>query len=513
LQDDYVKFLRFAQDKMQREEEGIVGVITNHSYLDNPTFRGMRQSLTETFDQIYILDLHGSTKPKELVPEGVENENVFDIQKGVAVALFVKRPGVPKGVWYADVWGSRQQKYQTAANASFNSVAWERVECFSPYYMFKPLDWTHWPEYEPGWPVADVLNPTGDKRQIFELNVLGFQTHRDHFAIALDRSRIEERVQAMLDPSLSDRELSETFKISDNRDWKLAGARKELRVKANPMESIIHCAYRPFDQPFCYFGEEFMDYPRRELVEHVAGRNNIQLLISRQIGIAEWRHAYAALEPAESCCISDGSTEQNYCFPVHLYPGGKTQAENLSAAFRARLDGKYEHHFGAEQVAGYVYAILSSPTYRRRYLDFLRIDFPRIPFAESAVDFEKLSALGWALVEAHLLRKVKRRGLGKYQGNKQGQDENRVVAVRYVEAEEAAYINDAQRFAPIPPEVWNFRIGGYQVLDKYLKSRKGRVLSLDEQEHVPKVADALAFTIEQMSTIDEAYKAAFPEQT
>jgi predicted helicase len=187
LQDDYVKFIRFAQNKMEGVDEGVVGIITNHSYLDNPTFRGMRQHLTKTFDQIYILDLHGSSKPKELAPSGQQNENVFDIQKGVAIALFIKKRGAPRGVWYSEFWGSRLEKYRCTAESRLNDLAWQGVQCFAPYYMFRPIDWTHWDEYRAGWPLSDSLNQIGEKREIFSLNVLGFQTHRDHFAIARHR--------------------------------------------------------------------------------------------------------------------------------------------------------------------------------------------------------------------------------------------------------------------------------------------------------------------------------------
>src|SRR6266481_7162585 len=202
-----------------RRADSIVGIITNHSYLDNPTFRGMRQSLTETFDQIYLLDLHGSTKPKELTPPDTENANVFDIQKGVAIALLVKKPGAPQAIQYSEFWGTRLQKYQSAADAQFHKIAWQGVRCFAPYHMFRPLNWTGWEEYQLGWSVADSLNPIGNKAQIFHLNVLGFQSHRDHFAIAFNRSDIETRARDMIGTTLSDKDVSEKYKLTNNRDW------------------------------------------------------------------------------------------------------------------------------------------------------------------------------------------------------------------------------------------------------------------------------------------------------
>ena len=199
-------------------------------------------------------------------------------------------------------------------------------------------------------------------------------------------------------------------------------------------------------------------------------------------------------------------------FPIYVYNSSNVNnfesnnaIENISIDFRSWLDGKYGHHFEPEEVVGYVYAILHSLIYRERYTDFLSDDFPRIPFTEQASDFEALSALGWELMQAHLLREVPAQGLGSYQGR----GNNEVVKPRHAEAEEALYINETQYFAPVPAQVWNFHIGGYQVLAKYLKDRKGRVLTLDEINNVEDVANVLAFTIAQMAAIDAAYQQAF----
>jgi predicted helicase len=252
-----------------------------------------------------------------------------------------------------------------------------------------------------------------------------------------------------------------------------------------------------------------MDYPRRELLDHVAWRENIQLLASRQIGTADWRHAFVTNQVAESCCISDGSTEQNYCFPLYLYGrDGENRRENMSSPFRDWLDKKYREHSSPEEVVAYIYAILYALIHRARYAEFLRIDFPRIPFPKSASDFETLSALGWALLQAHLLREPPRRGLGAYHGK----GDHSVEAARYSSEEQTISINKTQFFEPVPNAVWEFHIGGYRVLDKYLKSRKSRILSLEEINHVAAIADSLAFTIEQMEKIDKAYAAAFPNR-
>ena len=199
-----------------------------------------------------------------------------------------------------------------------------------------------------------------------------------------------------------------------------------------------------------------------------------------------------------------------YVFPLFLAPesGQVELLENLASGFRAYLDGRYEHHRTAEEVLGYCYAILRATDYHTRYAEFLRADFPRVPFHDSSEDFESLSILGWSLVQAHLLREFPRRGLAKYHGS----SDHTVDAVRYAPGETAVWINSSQYFAPVPVDVWGFHIGGYQVIEKYLKARKGRKLSLDEINHVGAVADSLAFSIETMGEIDTAYRAAFPDQ-
>lgn len=209
---------------------------------------------------------------------------------------------------------------------------------------------------------------------------------------------------------------------------------------------------------------------------------------------------------SEVICLSPETSNNGFLFPLILTPDSGSKTENLSPDFRTFLDARYDHHYPPEDVFGYIYAILHAPAYRRRYAEFLRIDFPRIPFVETRAHFDALSTLGWELVQVHLLKKKPRLKLARYHGR--GTDE--IAEVRYSPQEQAIHINKAQHFAPVPEAVWNFHIGGYQVLDKWLKSRKGRTLSLDEIDHVSHVADALAFTIQQMQAIDKAYLAAFP---
>jgi hypothetical protein len=220
-------------------------------------------------------------------------------------------------------------------------------------------------------------------------------------------------------------------------------------------------------------------------------------------------HAFVADDISDQHYLST-RTKEGGVFPLllRLQQEGSPLVENLSSDFRGFLDPRYDHHYTPEEVLGYIYAVLYAPTYRTRYAEFLRIDFPRVPFPDSADDFDKLSKLGWALIQVHLMRELPRKGLAAYQGK----GDHTVVSVRYLPEEKTVSINMTQSFKPVSEPVWNFHIGGYQVLDKYLKSRKGRTLSLDEINHVGAIADSLAFTIAQMAKIDEAYKAAFAER-
>ena len=503
LQDDYVKFIRFAQWKMDQVEAGVVGIITNHSFLDNPTFRGMRQSLMRTFNRIYVLDLHGNSKKKETAPDGSKDENVFDIEQGVCISIFVRQPDLERKIFHADLWGKREFKYRSCMGMNLNDLEWEDLCPSSPFYLFIPQGNELRTEYEDGWRVTDI----------FVVNVLGFQTHRDGFAIAFEKEEITKRAKEIIYETNSDSSIREKYAIGHGLN--LEKARNQLRTKINWQHNIILCSYRPFDKRWCYFGYEFMDRPRRELMDHVAWRDNLCLNLVRQTKISQWQHALISSDPTPAVFIEikDGSS----VFPLYLYPSkkekqrtslfeddssnGKQKIENFSPQFRTFIDLKYGHHYEPEEILGYIYAVLHSPTYRQKYAGFLKIDFPGIPFADDRQTFEKLSALGWRLVQAHLLKDITAQPWVEIT---KGSD--RVDQPTYNAPEQRLYINPNQYFAPVPADVWNFHIGGYQVIDKYLKSRKGRELSLDEIENIINVVKVLRFTIDQMGEIDEIWQ-------
>ncbi len=491
LQDDYVKFIRFAQIKMEPVKEGVVGIITNHSWLDNPTFKGMRKSLMATFNQIYVLDLHGNTKKKERAPDGGEDQNVFDIEQGVAISLLVKGQDVERGVWHSDLWGKRLAKYRFTALGSKSSVVWTRLEPEAPDWLLKPQDADLRRQYREFWSIPAIFSPVGDSAP-------GIVTTQDEFAISFSAEEAKAKVGKFLGTS-TEEEARHLFRLCSQNQWNYTRAKSELPA-LDLAKTTVEIVFRPFDDRWTIWDRNVAVHRRERVMRHFK-TSNIGLITTRIT--KDEGTVFCTMHPIAHKSAS--AYDISYVFPLHL--SDNARRENFSPDFRAFLDARYEHHYTPEEILGYIYAVLHVPAYRARYAEFLRTDFPRVPFPDKADAFETLSGLGWALVQAHLLRELPRRGLATYHGK----GDHRVEAVRYAPQEQAVWINKTQHFKPVPQGVWEFHIGGYQVLDKYLKSRKGRALSLDEINHVGAVADSLAFTIEQMGTIDAAYRAAFPE--
>ncbi|MFO5438311.1 MAG: type ISP restriction/modification enzyme, partial [Dolichospermum sp.] len=253
LNDDYVKFIRFSQWRIEKTGYGILAFITNHGYLDNPTFRGMRQSLMETFDEIYVLDLHGNSKKKEVCPDGSADQNVFDIQQGVAIGFFIKYQNKEQNsqkqlatVYHADLWGSREVyenkelvggKYHWLGDNDISCPNWEQLAPSTPFYLFKPQNIDLRSEYEQMWRINEIMS----------VNVLGFQTHRDHFAIDFDEENITKRFQELRENNLSNQEYADKYNITNNQNWELDKVRKAILSDDKWKAKIITCLYRPFD--------------------------------------------------------------------------------------------------------------------------------------------------------------------------------------------------------------------------------------------------------------------------
>lgn len=523
LQDDYVKFIRYGEWRINKTGYGILAFITNHGYLDNPTFRGMRQHMMETFDVIYMLDLHGNSKKGEKTPDGTKDENVFDIQQGVAIIIAVKFTNEGNmlkkfgNINHSELWGLRESKYQKLLNNSFFDMEWSILRPEKPYYLFTEIKNNLKDEHLKYWSLTDVF-------QVFNL---GMNTHRDDFVIDFKECNLIKRLIAFRSIDLTDDQLRAKFRLRDNRDWKLNIARDKFRWDKDWQKKIIQCLYRPFDFRFLIYSSFLLDYPRPIINQHMLTGENLSFATTRQT-----REPFSILVTNLVCGQHKIATpyDGSYIFPLYLYTRPKdtsntlfaqtetTREPNLSPAFVQALSGKLglafipdgmgdgRSTFGPEDVFHYAYAVFHSPTYRSRYAEFLKIDFPRLPLTGDRGLFFALAALGRELTSLHLLKSPK---LDEFITTYPAAGSNRVEKVGFApEPGQAglgrAWINAGQYFGGVPVEVWQFKVGGYQVCEKWLKDRRGRVLTGEDIRHYQRVVVSLRETIRLMEEVDRA---------
>ena len=372
-------------------------------------------------------------------------------------------------------------------------MQWKKIIPASPFYLFIPRDGKSAKKYEKLYSVKDM----------FIAQSTGIKSHRDHFAFAFDADEIKARINQLIDKKISTESLREKYNLKDMHDWSLESTRTALRHKHSFNQFLNPCLYRPFDTRWCYYGKETMDRHRPEVMRHMLAGQNMGLVTVRQVKAGRtWQHCFVSTNLIESTFVSNKTGEITYLYPTHRYDntvGQTTRNENLNPEFRRWVDDRYAIAHSPEDILGCIYAILHSPDYRKRYADFLRTDFPRIPFPDKNDEFKRFADIGGELIKAHLLRDHCTGDLAQHAG---AGTSHKVEKIRYDETAERLYFNQDEYFAPIPSQVFNFQIGGYQPLDKYLKSRKDRTLTLPETETIQKTANAIAFTIEKMKEID-----------
>ena len=519
LHDDYVKFIRFAQWRIERTGEGVLGFVTNHSYLDNPTFRGMRQSLMDTFDDIYILDLHGNSKKKESAPDGGVDANVFDIQQGVAIGLFVKRTDGTNGparVFHADLWGERDAgpeggKYGWLASNDVDTTQWTELTPRTPRYLFIPRDETLAEEYETGWEMAKV----------FPTRSVGIVTARDKLAIQWSSDEMKQVATTFA--GLPEEDARIRYDLGkDAQDWQVARAQADIRSHPDSDAHIAAVLYRPFDKRFTYYTGQsggFICRPLKKVMRHMLAGPNIGLSTTRATEIAGgWEHVFVSKFLTQHHTVS--LKEVNYLFPLYTY---STEAqENLGLGREANLTPKFieavsaslgleyvpdgtgdlENSFGPEDMFHYIYGVLHSPAYRSRYADFLKSDFARIPLTSSRSLFGDLVKLGQRLTALHLMDSD-----GGAAPAFPVIGSNRMDKVRYVnpvgDVPGRVYLNGDQYFEGVTPETWSFTIGGYRPAEKWLKDRKDRTLSFEDITHYRRICAVLDETPRLMARVDE----------
>jgi len=532
LQDDYVKFIRFGQWRIERTGGGILAFISNHGYLDNPTFRGMRQQLMHSFTDIYILDLHGNAYKQETTPDGSRDENVFDIQQGVGIGIFVKDPR-KRGtacVQHADLWGVREHKYRQLLEKDIQTTKWTQLDPQSPFYLFIPQDIDLLPEYTRYWSVTEIFN-------VFASTVT---TARNHFTIAYAPQTLITRVNDLRDKSTDDRVVRERYALRDVSYWNLNTARKQLGQLENIEDFVKPYCYRPFDFRFVFYHKAICERLRVEVMRHMKG-DNLAFLTHRPHSPGDFTFAYCTRMIGDQCVAARKSAGggNSFQFPLYLYPsnegedgqqkqlfdvspwplGRAGRVPNLNREFVSDLEDRLGLHFvtdgsgdlqttfGPEDFFYYAYAVFHSPAYRTRYEEFLKTDFPRLPLTSDRRLFAALVEKGAELVALHLMESP---ALETPITSYPIRGSDKVEKVRYVKPHKEAgeeipgrvYINKEQYFEVIAPEVWNFHIGGYQVLNKWLKDRRGRKLSIDDSEHYQRIVVALRETMRLMEEID-----------
>ncbi|MGL2710173.1 type ISP restriction/modification enzyme [Helicobacter pylori] len=512
LLDDYVKFMRFAQNKIESLGHGLFGFISNNAFLDNPTFRGLRRSLLECYDEFYILNLHGNARKKEETPQGAKDENVFNIMQGVSINLFVKKAQATKQkIHYYDVYGERAEKYAFLAQHDLNSIEWLEIAPREPFYLLLPLKTPLLDEYEQGFSVQDM----------FQVGGTGICSKRDHVVFHKDKKSLLKLLKdfSTLEPS----ELRRKYNIGDDsRDWRLNNAIREVETNIKRLEEyIVSCQYRPFDYRWTYYtpnSRTFLAYPVYDVFKHMLPpptnpktpnqtRKNVALNTPRQLknNDKSWTQCFI------SSCINDqglssGGNGAGVNYPLYQFKH-PNYTENFTPEFRSFIDKHYSHHFEPLEVLGYIYALLYSPHYRKRYEEFLKADYPKILFTKNKDLFRVLSLLGIELIGLHVLNqeslnhsfeKLKDATIGESY-YKEVHDRNPIIKKpAYNEPEQRLYINHSAYFRGVSEEIYHYMIGGYGVLDKYLKSHKDESCKFD---HVRNIIKVIARTIEIQKTL------------
>ena len=490
LSDDYIKFIAFAHWKIEQAGQGIIGMITNNSYLDGLIHRDMRQKLSEDFDEIYILNLHGSSKRNEKTLDGGKDENVFDIQQGVGIVLLIKKEGLEKKIKYLDLYGLREEKYKFLEEQDVKNTKWEELKVKEPNHFFVPK------------------NPKGEKlydkfislKDIFNKYNAGIATGKDDVLVDFNKDSLIRKL------SITDKDLFKTivesYKVSQDLIEKWY---QELKGKDINNQIKIY-NYRPFDNRFIIYNSKILQRARKEIMDNFLN-DNLAITTPKNSKQDNFNEVFIVDSFTDKHLIG----HQTFVFPLFVYQNNnenslfdKTGAQqtNFSSEFWKKVKEGFIETLDSWTIFNYIYAILYSDIYRKKYNEFLKIDFPKIPFTKDTKLFYRVAELGKELVDLHLLKSPK---LEKSIFMFPVIGDNVARKREYNSKKRRVYINESQYFEGVEPEIWNYYIGGYQVLDKWLKDRTNRMLSPEDVNHYLKVITALKYTIDSQTEIDKIY--------
>jgi hypothetical protein len=514
LDDDFIKFMRFGQWQIDRAGKGILAFITNNTYIDGITHRRMRESFLKDFTDVYVLDLHGSAKRREQAPEGGRDENVFDIQQGVAISILLNDSDATQlsRIHHYDLWGHREAKYAKLSVENVGSLCWTILEPQANQFFFVPTDERWKAEYRSYAALTEAFKIYGN----------GIGTDRDNLFYDADRTELINRMKILFSARGKQEPFSEQYRVQDSSSYRLLSRLETARYDES---NIDRCLYRPFDLKWLYYDVELTSRSAFNVMRNLMyDKRNMALLVTRQLSTGSFHHVFVSPGLTDRDPLSVATRERTQVFPLYLYPAGddllgqadeppqpnlayqftRELSARLSLKFRDKGKGDLTGTFGPEDVFHYAYGVFHSSTYRKRYAEFLKRDFPRLPLTTDLSLFSELCQWGEELVSLHLMR-------SPYLDNsfttfsKSGS--NVMEKAKYDPEQKRVYINKEQYFDNVPEETWTFRVGGYQVLDKWLKDRKGRVLSTEDIDHYRKIVVALHETRQIMQEIDEVIEA------
>ncbi len=514
IQDDYIKFIRLSQVAIDQATIGVVGLVTSHGYLDGATFRGMRWSLLQSFSHISVIDVHGNSNKRETSPDGSPDENVFDISQGVAISL-MRKPldsSSDNAVEVADLWGERiggpgGGKYGWLQNHSSSDTEWTTTIPTEPLFLFKRSGGDVQREYEELPSLPDIM----------PLYSMGIKTSRDELVLDYEPTPILQRIERFRSAELDDEAICNELGIALKKGWNIARAREELKALGQLSLHIRQFLYRPFDLRLLFYHKAVVFSAAYPVMRNLISGRNMALVATRQTKDQWDVQCSSELVGHKSL----GAYDANSVFPLYLYHDSETTQKSLVNEHRINLSGTFLTKLSVslgiqkrgphglplglmpEDIFNYAFAVFHSPGYRTRYADYLKADFPRLPLSSNIEMFRALSALGGQLIGLHLLERT-----GPNVATLPVVGSNVVDALRLTEPGQGApvgrvWINRDQYFTPVSPEVWNFRVGGYQVCHKWLKDRKGRTLSAEDIAHYGKIVAALDETIRLMAAIDD----------
>ncbi len=502
LNDDYVKFIRFAENKIENLDEGLLGIVSNNGYLDNVTFRGMRYHLLKTFDEIYILNLHGNKRKKEKTDDGQKDENVFDIMVGVAIAVFIKYKEKEKKkklatIYYSSLKGKSEEKYNFLETNNIYTTKFEKIVYKEPYYFFTKKDFSNENFYNKGVSLIDIFIVYGT----------GLITNNDKLAIDYSKDELLAKLKYLA--YLKEENYCSKYGVEkDNRYCRLKEIQEFLKFTNVDENYIKQVTYKPFDNRFTYYSKSKGVIVRSayNVLKHMLEiKNNIALLSTRTITLSEFKHVFVVNNIVTQNVLSVCT----YVFPLYIKQDQDIFEDNLKEnfknSFRNFINTKYGREFNAEEILGYIYAVLNSNVYRIRFYEFLKIQHPKIIFVDSVSVFERISKLGTDLINSHLLKNsVELDGnIGKHYEESIENSDQKVDKIVYEKETQKLFYNQTCFFKKTPIEVYEYMIGDQQVLRSYLLCRKGRKLNIYEIKYLEKVIKILNYTIEKQKEIDK----------